>query len=118
MSYDLAVWEGDRPADDAAADAVFAELRQRYLDTDVTHPPTPAIKEFLTGILSHWPDLTVDDMESSPWTASGVAESARGPLIYFSMSRSMAAGPSAYAAELSKPMGLVCYDPQARKLRT
>jgi hypothetical protein len=118
MSYDLAVWEGDRPADDAAAAEVFSELYERYIETDVTQPQTPAIKEFITDLLTHWPDLTVDNIETSPWTVSGMTDSARGPLAYFSMNRSMAAEPSAYAAGLANAMGLVCYDPQARQLRT
>ncbi|MFJ1610751.1 hypothetical protein ACIOHS_46755 [Streptomyces sp. NPDC088253] len=32
MSYDLAVWEGERPADDKAAGRVFNDLYDRYLD--------------------------------------------------------------------------------------
>jgi hypothetical protein len=29
MSYDLAVWDGERPADDAAAGVVFEQLPSR-----------------------------------------------------------------------------------------
>ncbi|MFI9116993.1 hypothetical protein [Streptomyces venezuelae] len=35
MSYDLAVWEGERPADDKAAGRVFSDLHDRYIDGEV-----------------------------------------------------------------------------------
>lgn len=118
MSYDLAVWEGNRPTDNAAAADMFADLYERYIEADVAHPPTPVIREFIADLLSHWPDLTVDNFETSPWTVSGMADSGRGPLAYFGMRSDMAGAPAAYAAELAKAMDLVCYDPQTRKLRT
>jgi hypothetical protein len=40
MSYDLAVWKGDRPADDAAAGAQFEALAGQYLGADEGQPPT------------------------------------------------------------------------------
>ena len=33
MTYDLAVWEGDRPASDELAGAAFEELCERYLES-------------------------------------------------------------------------------------
>ncbi|MET9463984.1 hypothetical protein ABZY44_04000 [Streptomyces sp. NPDC006544] len=33
MSYDLAVWVGERPADDAAAALCFTDLYDRYIDS-------------------------------------------------------------------------------------
>jgi hypothetical protein len=38
MSYDLAVWEGERPADDRAAGRAFTDLYDRYVDTWSTGP--------------------------------------------------------------------------------
>ncbi|MYT82426.1 hypothetical protein YW3DRAFT_05816 [Streptomyces sp. MnatMP-M77] len=32
MSYDLAVWEGERPADDKTAGRVFGDLYDRYAE--------------------------------------------------------------------------------------
>ncbi|WP_380530593.1 hypothetical protein [Streptacidiphilus cavernicola] len=40
-----------------------------------------------------------------------------GPLIYFLMRWSIAEEASAYMAEIAVPLGLVCFDPQARQLR-
>lgn len=39
MSYDLAVWEGERPADEKTAGQVFNNLYDRYIDGEVKEPP-------------------------------------------------------------------------------
>ncbi|MFE6062539.1 hypothetical protein [Streptomyces sp. NPDC056431] len=43
MSYDLAVWEGDRPANDKAAGLVFDDLYDRYIGSGVEEPPSERI---------------------------------------------------------------------------
>jgi hypothetical protein len=58
MSYDLAVWEGDGPAADAAAGTLFKHLYDRYIDTDVEYPPTARITQYVATLLYWWPDLT------------------------------------------------------------
>ena len=35
MSYDLAVWEGERPTDDKSARRSFSNLYDRYLDGEI-----------------------------------------------------------------------------------
>ncbi len=118
MSYDLAVWVGERPADDAAATRCFTDLYDRYVDTDgPTVPPAERIAAFVTALLERWADLAEDDDDTSPWSTSPLIGEARGPLIYFPMRWSMAEEASAYAAEIAASMGLNCFDPQARKLR-
>jgi hypothetical protein len=72
MSYDLAVWEGGRPADDKAAGRAFTELYARYVDTDVEHPPTERIAAYVAALLERWCDLTEDLYDTSPWSP-GVA---------------------------------------------
>jgi hypothetical protein len=44
MSYDLAVWEGERPTDDGAAARAFRDLYECYVDTEVEHPPTAELE--------------------------------------------------------------------------
>ncbi|MGW4894741.1 hypothetical protein ACWEQL_21095 [Kitasatospora sp. NPDC004240] len=120
MSYDLAVWEGERPADSAAAARCFTDLYDRYIDTDEpTVPPVERIEAFVSALLERWPDLTEDEDEDdiSPWSTGPLIREARGPLIYFPMRWSMAVEASAYAAEVASSMGLNCFDPQARQLR-
>lgn len=43
MSYDLAVWEGERPADDKSARRSFNDLYDRYLDGEIEEPPSERI---------------------------------------------------------------------------
>ncbi|MFF4601916.1 hypothetical protein ACFY12_04035 [Streptomyces sp. NPDC001339] len=118
MSYDLAVWEGHRPADDATAGKIFHDLFNRYTQTDVEHPPTDHIAEYVTTLLERWPDLAEDEDDVSPWSTGPLIGEAKGPLIYFPMCYSMADEASAYAAEVASSMGLVCYDPQVQQLRS
>ena len=116
MSYDLAVWEGERPADDAAAAQCFSDLYDRFIDTEEpATPPTERIVAFVAGLLERWPDLTED--EDSPWSTGPLIGEARGPLLYFPMSWSRADEASVYAAELAASMSLNCFDPQARRMR-
>ncbi|WP_432030055.1 hypothetical protein [Streptomyces sp. 1222.5] len=61
MSYDLAVWEGERPADDKTADRVLEDLYARYIDSDQDHPPTERIAAYVAGLLERWCDLTKDE---------------------------------------------------------
>ncbi|WP_337999717.1 hypothetical protein [Streptomyces murinus] len=118
MSYDLAVWEGERPADDAAAARRFSDLYDRFVDTDEPAvAPAERIAAFVAVLLERWPDLTEDDDDTSPWSTAPLIGEARGPLIYFPMRWSMADEASAHAAEVASSMGLNCFDPQSRKLR-
>ncbi|USQ85498.1 hypothetical protein NFX46_17955 [Streptomyces phaeoluteigriseus] len=117
MSYDLAVWEGARPADDKAAVRAFTDLYERYVDTDVEHPPTERIAAYVAALLERWCDPTEDQEDTSPWSTGPLVGEARGPLIYFPMRWHMAEEASTYAAALAHAMGLVCFDPQQGRLR-
>ncbi|GGS90324.1 hypothetical protein [Streptomyces chromofuscus] len=117
MSYDLAVWEGSKPADDVIAGEVLTQLYDRYIDTEEEFPPSPRIAEYVAGLLARWVDLTEDEEDTSPWSTGPLIGEASGPFIYFPMRYSMAEEASAYAADLAASTGLVCYDPQARLLR-
>ncbi|MFK4208668.1 hypothetical protein [Streptomyces sp. NPDC030920] len=118
MSYDLAVWEGERPEDDAAAARCFTDLYDRYIDTEgPAVPPVEQIAAFVSALLERWPDLTEDEDDTSPWSTGPLIKEARGPLIYFPMRWSMAVEASAHAAGVASAMGLNCFDPQARQLR-
>lgn len=117
MSYDLAVWEGDRPADDKTAGRAFNDLYDRLIDAEVDQPPTERIAAYVAALLERWCDLTEDEDETSPWSTGPLIGEARGPLIYFPMQWSMAEEASAFAADLAQSMGLVCFDPQLNRLR-
>jgi hypothetical protein len=121
MSYDLAVWEGARPADDEAAakfyrDHIVSVLQDREPGLRPARTlPTPKIRAYVGVLLERWPEL--NDDEHSPWSTSPLIGEAIGSFIYFPMGFSMADQASAYAAEVARQHGLVCYDPQLERLR-
>ncbi|MEW1721097.1 hypothetical protein [Streptomyces sp. NPDC093109] len=117
MSYDLAVWEGKRPADDKTAGQVFSELYDRYIDGEAEEPVSERIAAYVTVLLERWRDITGDEEDTSPWSTGPLIDEASGPLIYFAMRWSMAEEASAYAAALADSMGLVCFDVQQDRLR-
>ncbi|MFD3308934.1 hypothetical protein [Streptomyces sp. NPDC058694] len=117
MSYDLAVWDGERPADDKAAARAFMAFYERYVDTDVEHPPAERIASYVAALLERWCDPTEDEEDNSPWSTGPLIGEACGPLVYFPMRWTMAEEASTYAAALADSMGLVCFDPQQNGLR-
>src|SRR5689334_18580847 len=119
MSYDLAVWEGDRLAGDEDGTKFYREHIVPQLenyDPRNPIPPTPRIRAYVEALLERWPDITADD-DGSPWATGPLIGEAVGWFIYFPMVWSMAEEASAFAAEVARQHGLVCYDPQQERLR-
>jgi hypothetical protein len=117
MSYDLAVWEGARPATNEAALTTYNELMDRAEAMTEPQAPTPAIAGYVDALLSRWPDITDDAGEDSPWSDGPLINNANGGLFYFGMVFSMADEASEFAAQLARERGLVCFDPQEGRLR-
>lgn len=117
VSYDLAVWEGDRPADDKAAGTEYKRLYDRYIGSRQLQPPTPRIAAYVRALLDRYPDIETDAGEDSPWADGPLIRDASGPFIYFPMVYSQCDEASAWAAQLAQEHGLICYDPQVEKLR-
>ncbi|WP_033328676.1 hypothetical protein [Streptomyces yerevanensis] len=117
MSYDLAVWDGPRPADDAAALEVFEDLYGRFMKGE-GQPPTARIRQYVEGLVARWPDLSADDEDedTSPWSDGPLINNASGPLFYFGMVFSKYQEAALFAAGLARTSGLICFDPQDRRL--
>ncbi len=113
MSYNLAVWQGERPRTDAEALRVFEQLIEERDDAE----PTPAIRRYVEALLARYPDLDDDNEDTCPWSDAPLMGNASGPLFHFGMVFSQAETASAFAAELAKQHGLVCFDPQIGALR-
>ena len=113
MSFDLAVWEGERPASDAEAATVYERIMDA-LETSEPEPPTPAIAAFVQALLDRWPDIDVD--ESSPWSASPLIGDANGSTFYTGVVWSRADEAGEFIAATARAHGLVCYDPQSERL--
>lgn len=118
MSYDLAVWEGIRPTDDAAS-ATFEDLCLEHMGARKT-PPTPLIRQYVEALVARWPDLGSDADEegedASPWSDGPLINNASGPLFYFGMVFSRCQAGAAFAADLARTLCLVCCDPQDQRL--
>ncbi|WP_329071219.1 hypothetical protein [Streptomyces sp. NBC_01429] len=117
MSYDLAVREGERPADDKTAGQVFSNLYDRYIDGEAEESASERITAYVTALPQRWSDITEDEEDTSPWSSGPLTDEASGPFIYFAMRWSMAEDASAYAAALANSMGLICFDVQQDQLR-
>lgn len=117
MSYDLAVWEGNRPADDAAARAEYRHLYDRYLRSRKPEPPTTRIAAYVRALLDRYPDIDSEAGEGSPWATGPLMREASGSLLYVAMVYSKCEEVSAWAAQLAHRHGLVCYDLQTSKVR-
>lgn len=118
MSYDLAVWEGQRPADNQAAFAVYRQLMDEVKRLGGSlEPATPAIAAYVRALLDRWPDITEEAGEDSPWSDGPLIGDASGSIMYFGMVYRMADETAQYAAELACQSGLVCFDPQLGRLR-
>jgi hypothetical protein len=110
MGYQLVVWEGERPADDAAGEEAFQEICRRYL-VDEPVPPTPAILAFVEELTELWTDDTDDPAwERSPWKFPPVLESASGPALYLNMTLRMGPDAARLIADLAERRGLVTFD--------
>ncbi|GAA1035892.1 hypothetical protein [Streptomyces murinus] len=105
MSYDLAVWEGERPADDKTARRTFEDLYERYLGAEIEHAPTSRIAAYVTALWERWCDVTEDVDDSSPWSTGPLMRDTDGPVVYFPMWWDRAEEASACAVVLADSMG-------------
>lgn len=117
MSYDLAVWEGVRPANDKSARRSFNGLYERYLDSEVKEPPSERITTYVAALLDRWCDITEDEGETSPWSVGPLIDGTSGPIVYFGLAWDRAEEASAYAAAVAESMELICFDVQQDRLR-
>ncbi|MFE1849357.1 hypothetical protein ACFYYI_16885 [Streptomyces sp. NPDC002387] len=115
MSYDLAVWDDDRPLDNHQAGLTYDELYERYLESDdVVVPPAQRIVAYVEALVARYPDGVG---RSVVWASPPVIGEASGPIVYLLMSYGKAEEVSEYAAALAREHGLVCFDPQGECLR-
>ena len=117
MSYDVAVWVGTRPADDATALTTYEQLWKRYDNTD--EPPHPAILAYIDDLEKRYPDLDeVDEalLDDSPWAEGHMIGNVMGPFFYFAMTYPGARKALSFVAQTAAAHDLVCFDPQSMTL--
>ena len=83
MSYDVAVWEGPAPRNDASA---TSEYMRRAEGAEDERPPTAAIQRFVAALPARHPDPTDldDDVDDSPWADVPLISNAFGSFITIS----------------------------------
>jgi hypothetical protein len=121
MSFDLAVWEGDRPADNEEAARVLDQLYNDLIASGDRIDPSPRIAAYVDRLLARWPDAGSDAEVDSPWSDGPLLGNASGRLFYFGITysnrRELLQEAIDYAVALAAERGLVCYDPQYSTLR-
>lgn len=110
VSYDLAVWAGPRPSDDAAA---LTQYERRASAAELSdEPPSPVIDAFLTSVLSRYPDQDDEDAEYGPWATGTLREDAHGDFAHVTTVPGTPTDVLLWIAQTAAAHGLVCYDPQ------
>lgn len=121
MSYDLAVWSGDAPADDAAALAEYLRrtaTMERVLEENPDAAPGPSwqLRAFLGAALQLFPELTDESGGDCPWASAPLIDEAVGDFIYFPLTYSGADCALAPLVDLARRQCLICFDPQQEAL--
>jgi hypothetical protein len=117
VSYDIAVWEGDRPANDKAALVAYNEMWARYENGD--EPASGRILNFIAELTARYPDLDDlpnDEVDDSPWASGSLREDVIGPFVYFTLVPSKVDEMVPFIVEAARRHELVCFDPQQAKL--
>jgi hypothetical protein len=118
----LAVWEGESPSGDSAAERIFEELYDRFVRGADTRqgggsfePPTDRIAAYVAALLERWPNPTREEDDHPVWDG-GLVDSETGPLVYFGVRWNMADEVAPFAAQVATSMGLVCFNVTRREL--
>ncbi len=121
MSYDLAIWMGDRPKDDAAAAATFESLHAKYLSGVTTLAPAPTMLAFLAELTKRYPDLTElddEDVDDGVWSDAPLVNNASGPLLYLGIVHSRVDEVVPHIVACATARNLVVFDPQVGRVLT
>lgn len=112
MSFDLGFWPDRLTATNKDAAIRYKQLVHESLTgSDATEP----LLGFLRDVQAVYPDLTVETMETSPWS-SPIYVSAEGVVVSISGSRAPEVGPVLW--RLAAQHGLTCFDPQRSEVVT
>ena len=110
MGYQLLVWEGPRPKDDAHAKETCREMFRRYFVGE-GFEPTPAIREFVEALTERWPE---DDesfgSKDSPWKFPPLLDEASGPALFLNLRFGIGERVAYVVSEMAAERGLVAFD--------
>ena len=111
MSFDLAIWVGEKPADNTEALRTFQRLTS---SVEGTEPPDPLLRACKREITGRYPDDLRGLLPGSIW-ASGPLD-AHGPLLYVNLRWDVSYEALDFIARTAAKHGLVCFDPQGSQV--
>lgn len=121
MSFDVVIWAGEPPADDASALAEFNRLvaqMDRDVDQDVTPSTDPRVLKCLKELTSNYSDgllgLLAARVFGPVWAM--VPLTPHGSILYLHLSWGVRPKVLEFIARTAAKHGLVCFDPQESKL--
>ena len=115
MSYDLGIWYSSYPLTDAEAD----ERYSAFLANGNGNGPVATderLSRFVDELTSRFPqidDVSEDEIDACPWSVAFDLSSSHvcTPIMW-----ARAEDVAPFVLELAERHGLVCYDPQSRKV--
>jgi len=110
MSFDLAVWDADRPVRTGEAERRYTQMCEGQ---DPAGASSHRVTAFVEECERRWPGDSDEDLDASPW-ASWPLTAQRTPCGFVANIRwGAAAGMFGEWAEMAERHGLVLYDPQS-----
>jgi hypothetical protein len=113
MSFDLAIWAGDRPVDDEAAAAAVARWPPRPGSDGA-----PELVAFVDDLLGLFPAPGDEDDPAHPWAVWPLEDTVVGDGAYLPIRWGRTAQAVPLVVEHARRRGLHCFDPQAGLLLT
>jgi hypothetical protein len=113
MSFDLAVWAGDRPVDDEAAVAAVARW-----DASPGAAAAPELLDFLDDLTGLFPVPGDEDDPAHPWSVWPLDGAVVGDGAYLPIRWDRTAQAVPLVVARARARGLHCFDPQDQLLLT
>ena len=107
MSFDQAIWVGEKPANSLEARQTFDRLMSEF---DETEPADPRLETCKREITARYSDGLLSMVTGSVWATAPLAP--RGRLLYMNLSWGTSDKVLGFIARTAAKHGLVCFDPQ------
>jgi hypothetical protein len=108
MSFDLAIWVGEKPGSDQEAHETFDRLMRTFDGTDV--PPDPRLLKCKKEITGHYPDDWRAHLIGCVWTS--IPLTPHGSILIMNLTWGVSDAVLDHIARTAEKHGLVCYDLQ------
>jgi hypothetical protein len=117
LSFDLAIWVGDRPASDQEARRTFDRLMaegERETSEGIRPKPDPRLARCVREITGSYSDGLLGLIFGSIWADMPVTP--HGSIVYMNLAWGVKTKVLDFIARTAAKHGLVCYDPQTSRV--